>query len=330
MSLFITSLNSGSNGNCYYIGNDREAILVDAGLSCRETEKRMKRLGLSIQSVKAIFVSHEHTDHIKGIPILAKKYQLPVYITANTLRNGGLELDAQLVTSFQAYDSIPVGDLHVTAFPKFHDAVDPHSFIIESRGIRIGVFTDIGVSCGHLVHHFQQCHAAFLEANYDEEMLEKGSYPYHLKNRIRNGQGHLSNRQALELFTTYRPPFLTHLFLSHLSQNNNTPEIALDLFNQHAGGTKIILASRYEETAVYAINPTESLGPVRRPVVGSVSVGPTAAAGPVAVDAAALDATAAQPMSSRTAPSPAALAARTARQKRPAVVSPQISLFNSI
>src|SRR5882757_3468185 len=120
MPVFIASLNSGSNGNCYYIGNEREAVLVDAGISCRETEKRMKRLGLSMSSVKAIFVSHEHTDHIKGIPVIAKKYQLPVYITSNTLVNGGLELDAQLVVSFQAYTPVTVGELNITAFPKFH------------------------------------------------------------------------------------------------------------------------------------------------------------------------------------------------------------------
>src|SRR5436305_5023451 len=144
MCLYIASLNSGSNGNCYYIGNDREAVLVDAGISCRETEKRMKRLGLSMESVKAIFVSHEHTDHIKGIPVIAKKYQLPVYITTNTLRNGGLELDADLVVSFQPYAPVVIGELAITAFPKFHDAIDPHSFVIESKGIKIGVFTDIG------------------------------------------------------------------------------------------------------------------------------------------------------------------------------------------
>src|ERR1700687_4601122 len=93
MALYITSLNSGSNGNCYYIGNDREAILVDAGLSCRETEKRMRRLGLSFENVRAIFVSHEHDDHIKGIPVIAKKYQLPVYITEGTLQNSRLVLE---------------------------------------------------------------------------------------------------------------------------------------------------------------------------------------------------------------------------------------------
>src|ERR1035437_9709292 len=97
MSLFITSLNSGSNGNCYYVGNESEAILVDAGISCRETEKRMKRLTLPIQKVKAVFVSHEHSDHIKGIEVLSKKYQLPVSITDATLLHGGLNLEKHLV-----------------------------------------------------------------------------------------------------------------------------------------------------------------------------------------------------------------------------------------
>ena len=97
MSLFITSLNSGSNGNCYYIGNEREAVLVDAGISCRETEKRMLRLGLSMDKVRAIFVSHEHSDHINGIPVLAKKHRLPVYITPSTLQNGGLILEDHLI-----------------------------------------------------------------------------------------------------------------------------------------------------------------------------------------------------------------------------------------
>jgi len=253
MPVYITSLNSGSNGNCYYIGNDQEAILVDAGLSCRETEKRMRRLELSFEKVRAIFVSHEHDDHIKGIPIIAKKYQLPVYITAGTRQNSSFPVDDHLVTSFRAYEPIPIGGLSVTAFPKFHDAADPHSFIISDGPTIIGVFTDIGAPCEHLVRHFRKCHAAFLEANYDEDMLHKGSYPYHLKRRISGGQGHLSNRQALELFLAHRPPFMSHLFLAHLSQNNNDPDLVQDLFNGQSGGTRIVLASRYEETAVYII-----------------------------------------------------------------------------
>lgn len=253
MSLFITSLNSGSNGNCYYIGNDWDAVLVDAGISCRETEKRMKRLGLSMHQVRAIFVSHEHTDHIRGIPVIARKYRLPVYITAATLHSGGLQLNAQQVISFSAYAPVQIGSLTVTAFPKFHDASEPHSFIVNCGDINIGVFTDIGAPCEHVIRHFQQCHAAFLESNYDEQMLEQGRYPYFLKNRIRGGQGHLSNRQALELFKAHRPSFMSHLLLSHLSQENNSPDLVQALFNEHADGTEIVVATRFAETAVYQV-----------------------------------------------------------------------------
>jgi phosphoribosyl 1,2-cyclic phosphodiesterase len=253
MSLFITSLNSGSNGNCYYIGNDWDAVLVDAGISCRETEKRMKRLGLSMHQVRAIFVSHEHTDHIRGIPVIARKYRLPVYITAATLHSGGLQLNAQQVISFSAYAPVQVGSLTVTAFPKFHDASEPHSFIVNCGNINIGVFTDIGAPCEHVIRHFQQCHAAFLESNYDEQMLEQGRYPFFLKNRIRGGQGHLSNRQALELFKAHRPAFMSHLLLSHLSQENNSPDLVQALFNEHAEGTEIVVATRFAETAVYQV-----------------------------------------------------------------------------
>src|SRR5450432_2822414 len=133
MSLFITSLNSGSNGNCYYIGNDREAVLVDAGISCKETEKRMERLGLVMDRIKAIFVSHEHADHINGIPVLSKKYRLPVYITTATLRNSGIRLDKTLIRSFSADQPVSIGDLTVTAFTKLHDAAEPHSFIVASE-----------------------------------------------------------------------------------------------------------------------------------------------------------------------------------------------------
>ena len=261
MSLFITSLNSGSNGNCYYIGNQTEAILVDAGIVCSEIEKRMKRLELDIHKVKAIFISHEHTDHISGVRVLSKKYKLPVYITHITHRFGRLKLEKELVTSFAAYHPITIGDLTITAFPKFHDAADPYSFVVSCDQIKVGVFTDIGTPCENLVHHFKQCNAAFLEANYDDTMLEKGRYPHFLKNRIRGDKGHLSNKQALELFTKHRPSFMSHLFLSHLSKNNNCPKLVQQLFDEHAEGVKMIIASRYEETQVYHIHNSENTKP---------------------------------------------------------------------
>jgi phosphoribosyl 1,2-cyclic phosphodiesterase len=258
MSLFITSLNSGSNGNCYYVGNDTEAILIDAGISCSEIEKRMKRLGLNIQKIKAVFVSHEHTDHVSGLPVFSKKYQLPVYVTHATQRFGKMKLEKHLVTSFSALEPVSIGSLSVTGFQKYHDAADPYSFIIGCNKIKVGVFTDSGIACENLIHYFKQCNAAFLESNYDEDMLEKGGYPYFLKSRIRGVKGHLSNMQALKLFTEHKPRFMSHLLLSHLSKNNNCPKLVEKLFTEHADGVKIILASRYEETAVYHIHNSDS------------------------------------------------------------------------
>jgi phosphoribosyl 1,2-cyclic phosphodiesterase len=253
MSLFITSLNSGSNGNCYYVGNNNEAILVDVGISCKEVEKRMERLNLSLLKVKAIFISHEHSDHIKGVQTLSKKYAIPVYITSATLNNSHLVLENVLIKSFKAYEKIVVGNLIVNPFPKRHDASDPFSFVVECENIKIGVLTDIGSVCEHVIDNFKQCHAVFLEANYDEHMLEKGMYPYYLKSRIRSDKGHLSNRQALELFVNHKHELLSHVILSHLSKDNNCPILVKDLFTEHAKHTKVVVASRLHETEVFYI-----------------------------------------------------------------------------
>jgi phosphoribosyl 1,2-cyclic phosphodiesterase len=237
MSLFISSLNSGSNANCYYVGNRHEAVLIDAGLSCRETEKRMKQLELSMDTVKAIFVSHEHGDHITGLPGISKKYQLPVYITAATLANSRIPIEPQLI----------------------YDAVDPHSFIVSGNGINIGIITDIGYPCQQVIKYFSQCQAAFLESNYCADMLAGGNYPYHLQQRISGDEGHLSNAQALDLFVNYKSPGLELLILSHLSKNNNKPELVEKLFQQRAGNTQIVVASRYAATPVFCIEANRAI-----------------------------------------------------------------------
>jgi phosphoribosyl 1,2-cyclic phosphodiesterase len=254
MALFVTSLNTGSNGNCFYIGNDNEAVLIDAGLTCKETELRMQRLALNMDKVKAIFISHEHSDHIKGLPVLAKKYQLPIYITYHTLVSGKQQLQQHLINHFSAYEPVVLGNLKITAFPKLHDAAEPHSFTISCNNVNVGVFTDIGSHCEHLITNFKRCHAVFLEANYDDEMLNNGRYPYFLKNRIRGGNGHLSNKQALELFINHKPSHMSHIFLSHLSKDNNCPDLVRQLFTAHANGTQVIVASRMQETPVYHIS----------------------------------------------------------------------------
>lgn len=259
MSLFITSLNSGSNGNCYYVGNNNEAVLVDVGISCKEVELRMKRLDLPLDKVKAIFISHEHGDHIKGVQTLSKKYNLPVYITPQTLSSSHLVLEKLLIKSFNGYEKVVVGNLIVTPFPKRHDASDPYSFIVEGNGIKIGILTDIGSACQHVIENFKHCHAAFLEANYDEGLLDSGYYPYYLKERIRSDKGHLSNEQALDLFVNHKSNKMSHIILSHLSKDNNCPITVKELFSKHAQQTQVVVASRLQETDVLQI--TGSLVP---------------------------------------------------------------------
>lgn len=255
-TLFIASLNSGSNGNCYYVGNEQEAVLIDAGISCRETEKRMLRLGLSLSKVKAIFISHEHSDHIKGLCTLAAKYNLLVYITQGSLQGCRFNLRQDLIRLLKGTEQIQIGSLEISSFHKIHDAAEPHSFLITCGPTKVGVFTDIGSVCENLIYHFKQCHAAFLEANYDDDLLQKSAYPYFLKKRISGGRGHLSNKLALEMFKEFKPEFMSHLFLAHLSKDNNCPQLAQNLFAEHAGNTSVIVASRHEETEVYAISET--------------------------------------------------------------------------
>ena len=259
MSLQIASLNSGSNANCYYVGNKNEAVLIDAGLSCRETDKRMKRLGLDIALLKAIFISHEHADHIAGLQVLSKKYKVPVYITQNTLRNCNIQVEKNITFSFSHNQPVSIGELSVLPFIKSHDANDPHSFIISNNTVHVGVITDIGYACKHVIKHFKLCDAVFLESNYCEQMLESGSYPLHLKKRISSRKGHLSNDQALELFLKHKPDNLQLLILSHLSQNNNHPELVNKMFTQNAGGVKIVVASRYKETELFNIERNHML-----------------------------------------------------------------------
>lgn len=253
MSLYLASINSGSNGNCYYVGTSSEAILVDAGISCREIEKRMQRLGLEVSAVRALFITHEHSDHIRGVEVFSKKFSIPVYISKGTHQNSKLFIREDLLNYFEDNCSIQIGELEVQAFRKFHDAADPYSFMVRGNEINVGIMTDIGHACEQVISAFRQCHAAVLEANYDEEMLMQGHYPFYLKKRISSNEGHLSNLQALELFKQHRHEQLSHLILGHLSRENNSPQLVQQLFSQQAGNTNICVASRDYETELFHI-----------------------------------------------------------------------------
>jgi len=253
LPLYLASLNSGSNGNCYYIGNEEDSVLIDAGISRRETIRRMNRLGLAIERVRAIFISHEHGDHIRGVEVLSRKHGIPVYMTSSTYLGSRRRPDPEFLRPLVALEPVEIGSLTVLSFSKQHDGIDPCSFTVSSNGLTAGVFTDIGRVCDRVIRYFSRCHAAFLESNYDETMLMEGRYPVYLKQRINGERGHLSNDQALELFIAHRAPFLQLLVLSHLSAINNRPEIVSGLFAPHANGTQITIASRYRESEVYSI-----------------------------------------------------------------------------
>jgi len=170
------------------------------------------------------------------------------------LNNCNMPVEKNLIHSFKHARPVTIGNLSITPFRKKHDAADPHSFMISGHGVNIGIITDIGYACKQVINYFRQCQAVFLESNYCEEMLEKGNYPPYLKKRIRSDEGHLSNDQALELFKNYKSGDLRLLILSHLSKNNNKPELVETLFTRIAGDTKIVVASRYQASPVFCMD----------------------------------------------------------------------------
>lgn len=254
MPLQIAALNSGSNGNCYYVGDEHSAILIDAGLSLKETEKRLRALQLDPNKIKALFISHEHHDHITGLPALCRQWAIPVYLTPGTQQHLPFQVSPEAAQPLKALVPVNIDNLQVVAFEKHHDAAEPVSFVISNGAVNVGVFTDIGHCCPETQRFFKICHAVFLESNYCEKMLADGMYPEPLKKRIRGKKGHLSNDQSLEIFMRYRNKDLQHLILSHLSQNNNTQEIVRQTFTPHAGNTAIIVASRYRATEVITLS----------------------------------------------------------------------------
>ncbi len=249
----ICAIASGSNGNCYYIGNRHDAVLIDAGISRRQILKRMKQNRLDIKKVKAVFITHEHSDHMRGVRVLSDLHSIPAYFTKPTLKKARPNDRPGKVEFFAPGDSVQIGDFTIHSFSKNHDAVDPVSFRVSINGKSIGIFTDIGTPCNNVNEHLASCDVAFLETNYDENLLWNGPYPYHLKTRVTSDVGHLSNTQAAELVTTIDSSRLKHIFLSHISADNNRIDFALEAFNGMKKDINIIPTSRYEPTEVLEI-----------------------------------------------------------------------------
>jgi len=249
----ICALASGSNGNCYYIGNKEDAILIDAGINCKQILVRMKAKGLDPHNIRAIFITHEHNDHVCGARVLSKKLDIPVYMTKGTYQALYITNQPDAVRFIDPNQPVMLIPFIIHPVLKNHDAIEPTSFRVELQGINVGVFTDIGLPCSKVIAHMQYCHALFLETNYDEKMLWEGSYPQHLKQRVASDVGHLSNLQAVNLLTDHAGPDLKWVLLSHLSGENNTPQIAYDALKHFEDRFHVVLTSRREPGEVIEI-----------------------------------------------------------------------------
>ena len=241
----LCALASGSNGNCYYIGNERDAVLVDAGISSKQILIRIYEAGLDASRIRGIFVSHEHSDHVRGVRVLSKRLGIPAWFSQGTYDTLPEPERPELMNIFIPGKAVKSGSFTIHPFLKNHDAVEPCSFRIEHDDWHIGIFTDIGEACDQVKSHLRKCHALFLETNYDEKMLWDGFYPYHLKQRVASDHGHLSNDQAFELIHDHAGPELVHVFLSHLSGENNRPELAATRFESLTDRFNVKLTSRH-------------------------------------------------------------------------------------
>lgn len=222
-------LSSGSRGNSCYLETGSARILVDAGLSGIEIERRLGAVGILPQSLDAIFVTHEHTDHIKGVGVLARRYGLPVYANLETLKCAEKTLGRlPEIISFQTGETLKVKNLSVETFTKCHDAADPMGLVFRNNGIKVGLVTDMGRSTRLAEVRLKSCHALILEFNYDPTMLREGPYPLDLKRRIHGSEGHLSNQQAGELLEAVSHEDLKWVVLAHLSETNNHADKALE------------------------------------------------------------------------------------------------------
>ncbi|HKE39066.1 MAG TPA: MBL fold metallo-hydrolase [Casimicrobiaceae bacterium] len=220
-------LGSGSEGNGLLVEADGTYLLVDCGFAITDTIARLERLAVAPESVAAVVVTHEHSDHISGVAAFAGRYETPVWLTFGTLslveeRFAGLAC----VRGFDSHDRFEIGGLEVRPFPVPHDARDPVQFVFSDGCWRLGLLTDIGVSTRHVELSLSGCDALLLECNHDLDMLANGDYPPSLKARIAGKYGHLDNATAAGLLSRLDNSKLKHVFAAHLSQHNNRPDLA--------------------------------------------------------------------------------------------------------
>jgi phosphoribosyl 1,2-cyclic phosphodiesterase len=248
--LSVCVLASGSKGNSIFISDGNANILIDAGLPGSEIERRLKSKGLSPADLDGILVSHEHEDHIRGVGVLSRRFDLPVYMSQKTAQAGASRLgkihDA-MMRHFECGAEFAINSLKIRPFSLSHDAKDPAGFTVRQNGTKIGIATDLGIATNMVKTHLKDCALLILEANHDPEMLMNGPYPWYLKQRVRDRTGHLSNEESKELLAEIRHERLSHVILAHLSETNNTASKALNVVGEALNQSKTRLTAARQD-----------------------------------------------------------------------------------
>jgi phosphoribosyl 1,2-cyclic phosphodiesterase len=237
--LRVCLLASGSKGNSLFVEAGETKILVDVGLSAREITVRLEKIGVAAADLNGILISHEHGDHIRGAGTLARRFKIPVLISYPASKQTHEHFRSARLIEFETGCSFEFRDILIDPFPITHDAADPVGFVIDSHEARIGVATDLGIVTRLVQEKLKKSKVLVLESNHDEDMLLNGPYPWHLKQRIKSRHGHLSNVESAELLIKVMHPGLEGVFLAHLSEANNHPEIALEEYRRQLSGTTV-------------------------------------------------------------------------------------------
>lgn len=227
------SITSGSSGNCIYVGSEKTSLLIDVGVSGKRIEAGLNTIDRTSKDIDGILITHEHSDHIKGLGVLARKYNIPIYATEGTIAaiksiSSLGRIDEQLYCPIEADHVFEISDLTISPFAISHDAAQPVAYRVEHGGSSVGVATDLGVYTDYTVEHLRNLDAVLIEANHDINMLQVGSYPYPLKQRILGNRGHLSNENAGRLLCEILHDRMKTIFLGHLSKENNYEELAYE------------------------------------------------------------------------------------------------------
>lgn len=251
----VCILSSGSKGNAIYVSNDKTAVLLDAGLSGIEIERRLESRDINPDSLDAIVVSHEHTDHIQSVGVLSRRFRLPVYINEPTLAAARDQLGPLHETiTFHQGSAFRIGSISIHPFAVSHDAAEPVGFTIQDGAAKIGIATDLGAATQLVCHHLTGCAMVVIETNHDIKMLEEGPYPWEVKQRIRSRHGHLSNEASRDLLGEISHSALRHVVLAHISETNNDPQKALSVVGESVSHNHTRLSVACQHTAGEIIN----------------------------------------------------------------------------